>query len=144
MPTATDTLVSSTATPTLDPISATIAAQMGSLGALIHISQYLDPVGAPLKTWNNIPIMPQATAGQEFNPNIYSYIAEATLAQAQQFYQANTGGLGMIVVPETGSIGAGSLASHNVTFDSFDLSIRITSYDNDPGHSIVVISKVAQ
>lgn len=129
------------ATATVDPYTATLEAMVGSAGALTNISQYFNPVGAPLTTWRNVPIMPQATAGQEFNANIYSYVAVTTLSQAKQFYTSKAASLGLINSPGTGYAGTGSRAYHDVGFISYGLTIELTSYDNNTGHVIVVISK---
>ena len=69
----TDTpLPTAIATATTDPHSATLQAQVGSMGFLMNISQYFHPVGTPLQSWHNVPVMPQATAGHEFNIHVYS------------------------------------------------------------------------
>jgi hypothetical protein len=50
----------------------------------------LDPQGAPAQEWKGIPIMSQATAGQEFtenSTNIYSFKANATAKEVQDFYK---------------------------------------------------------
>jgi hypothetical protein len=109
---------------------------------LTNISQYFHPVGAPQASWDVIPIMSQATAGQEFQANIYSYIAAATLNQAHLFVAGKAQSLGLIDSPATGSAGSGSQATHSVTFISYRLTIVLTSFDNDTGHIIVVISTV--
>jgi len=135
-PAPTDTSVP----PTLDPASATMAAMMGSMGSIGSIAAYFQPVGTPVKVWHNVPIMPQATAGQEFNPRIYSYVAAATLDQAHQYYGSRASALGFVMGPGTGTSGSGSGASHNVDFVSYNLTIILTSFDNDTGHVIVVLS----
>ncbi len=127
---------------TVDPQSATLAAMMGSLGAISNISQYVHPVGTPLSSWRTVPVMPQATAGQEFPGNIYSYTATAALDQARQFYEGKVQSLGFINAPASGHGGTGGNASHNVTFYSYSLTIYIISYDNDTEHVIVIISKL--
>jgi hypothetical protein len=50
------------------------------------VGQYLNPTGTPVSSWNNIPIMTQATAGQEFNKTTYSYKADVSNADVQSFY----------------------------------------------------------
>jgi hypothetical protein len=139
--TPTDTPVPVAVTATLDPASATLQAEMGSMGTLSNIRQYFNPVGTPVQNWNSIPIMPEATAGQEFNSNIYSYKATARLAQALAFYTGKAKSLGVNNPPETGSAGSGDQATHMVTFISYNLTIVISSFDNDTGHVIVVISR---
>ncbi len=130
------------ATATTDSASATMIAEMGSMGRLLNLPQYFKPVGTPLESWRDVPIMPQATDGQEFNSNIYSYIAAATLDQGRVFYQSKASALGLVSAAITGYSGSGSLATHNVAFSSYALTIMLTSYDNDTAHVIVVISKV--
>jgi hypothetical protein len=62
--------------------------------ALPDVGQYFDPQGTPVDQWNTIPIMPEATAGQEFNANIYSYTVPASAADVQQFYNQQLEPLG--------------------------------------------------
>ena len=140
LPTVTPTPVP--VTPTIDSLSATEIAMMGTMGTLSNISQYFNPVGAPVKTWREVPIMPEATAGQEYPPYIYSYTANATLSQAQQFYSPLVASLGIQNPPATGSAGTGNKANHSVTFYSYSVTMVLTSLDNDTGHVIVVISKL--
>ena len=40
---------------------------------LPDVSKYLNPQGTPVSEWNGIPVMTQATAGQEFSKSTYSY-----------------------------------------------------------------------
>ena len=114
---------------------------------LMSISQYFNPVGQPAQTWNGIPIMPEATAGQEFKPGaVYSFKAAATIAQGVSFYRAKISALGFFLngEPATGSAGTGSNAMHNSVLNCYKgsqvLLIYLTSYDSDTGHIIVVIS----
>jgi hypothetical protein len=114
---------------------------------LMGISQYFNPVGQPVQTWNGIPIMPRATAGQEFKPGaVYSFKATATIPQGVSFYKAKISALGYSLngEPATGSAGTGSNALHNSVLNTYKgsqiLLIYIASYDNDTGHITVVIS----
>jgi len=51
------------------------------------VSQYMNPSGKPATDWNGIPIMTQATAGQEFDASTYSYKASGIKASdVQTFY----------------------------------------------------------
>ena len=135
---------SPTLTPAATPLSTEMQTEMamvGSAGALANISQYFHPAGTPAQSWNGVPIMPQATAGQEFNPYVYSYTATATLEQARQFYASKAADLGLPGVSGTGSGGTGNGAFHNVVFLSRPLTIDATAFDNDSTHVVVVISK---
>ncbi|HUI90138.1 MAG TPA: hypothetical protein VLX61_15575 [Anaerolineales bacterium] len=78
------------ALPSSMPLS-TLEALPSSMPAL---GQYLNPTGKPVSNWNNIPIMTQATAGQEFNKNTYSFKANATATDVQTFYTAQLKALG--------------------------------------------------
>ena len=59
-----------------------------SLEALAtNIGNMFDPQGSPVPEWNGIPIMPQATAGQEFSENSsYSFRFTGTTQEVQDFY----------------------------------------------------------
>lgn len=51
------------------------------------VSQYMNSSGTPATEWNGIPIMSQATAGQEFDKSTYSYKASGvTGTDIQTFY----------------------------------------------------------
>jgi hypothetical protein len=55
----------------------------------------LDPQGTPVQEWNGVPIMPQATAGEEFSENnTYSYRVNATAQEVQEFYDKELTALG--------------------------------------------------
>jgi hypothetical protein len=59
------------------------------------IGNILDPQGTPLQEWKGIPIMSQATAGQEFpESNIYSFKANVTPQEVQDFYEEKLTALG--------------------------------------------------
>jgi hypothetical protein len=114
---------------------------------MMNASQYLNPVGPPAKSWNGIPIMPEAIAGQEFKPGaVYSFKATATIPQAVSFYKSQMAPLGFSLngEPGTGSAGTGANAVHNSFMNYYKgsqlLLIYLTSYDNDTSHVIVVIS----
>lgn len=48
-----------------------------------------NPQGTPVSEWNGVPVMPQATAGQEFpDAKTYSFKVNATVKEAQDFYKA--------------------------------------------------------
>lgn len=51
------------------------------------VTQYLNPVGQPVSQWNDFPIMPKATAGQEFNKNTYSFKINAVVDDVEKFYK---------------------------------------------------------
>jgi hypothetical protein len=69
---------------------------MPSLEALAtNIGNMFDPQGTPVQEWKGIPIMPQATAGQEFNENSsYSFRFTGTTQEVQDFYNGQLTPLG--------------------------------------------------
>ena len=56
---------------------------------------YVNPQGTPVSEWKGIPIMPQATAGEEFTDTpTYSFTVDATVKEVQDFYTAQLVDLG--------------------------------------------------
>jgi hypothetical protein len=53
-----------------------------------------NPQGKPASEWKGVPIMPQATAGQEIDANNYSFKFTGTVKEAQDFYGDALGKLG--------------------------------------------------
>lgn len=119
------------ALPSAAPTIEALATQFGNA---------LDPQGAPAQEWKGIPIMPQATAGQEFTENgtnIYSFKASATAQEVQDFYKDKMTALGWnqsFSMP--GGSEGGFMAFQK---DSSFLTIVITSSDN----AVVVLLTLA-
>jgi hypothetical protein len=105
---------------------------------LPDIGQMFDPQGAPVPEWKGIPIMSQATAGQEFaDTNSYSFKAGVTVQEVQDYYKAQLEKLGWsstISLPGS-SDGAVMLFSK----DSNGLTITITSSN---GETVVVLTLI--
>jgi hypothetical protein len=63
--------------------------------AMPDFEGYFNPEGTPVSDWNGIPIMPQATAGEEFkDTSTYSFKVNATVKEAQDFYNTQLTNLG--------------------------------------------------
>jgi len=63
--------------------------------ALPNFGDMFNPQGEPVAEWKGIPVMSQATAGQEFpESNTYSFKADATVKTATDFYNAEMVKLG--------------------------------------------------
>jgi len=63
--------------------------------ALPDFEGFFNPEGTPVLEWKGIPVMPQATAGEEFtDSNTYSFKVDATIKEAQDFYNAELPKLG--------------------------------------------------
>lgn len=146
-PSATSTLgpgvaVTATFIANMTEMVGTEAAQLGPMAHMMgYLAFYSNPVGTPLQNWHDVPIMPQATAGQEFQADIYSYKAGVTLAQAEEFYTAKSSESGWACTMAKGSAGTGSQANHSATFLCKGLLLVVTSFDADPKNVLVVINK---
>jgi hypothetical protein len=63
--------------------------------AMPDIGNILNPQGTPVQEWRGVPIMSQAVAGQEFSENnTYSYKANITAKEVQDFYTQRLADLG--------------------------------------------------
>ncbi len=72
-------------------VSATEAVSLNQLSGTL-LSQCPNPSDPPLKTWVDVPVMPQATAGQEVQTLIGSYYcfrAPVTVQDMENFYKQN-------------------------------------------------------
>ncbi len=94
------------------------------------VSKYLNPQGKPVSDWNGIPVMSQATAGEEFSKSTYSYrVSGVTVQDVQTFYsdKLKTLGWSSPFSAQGGSEGGLML----FTKESQVLSITITKSDQD-------------
>jgi hypothetical protein len=74
------------ALPSVAPTLEAMATQFGGL---------FNPQGTPVQEWRGIPIMSQATTGQEFpENNTYSFKANVTTKEVQDFYNEKLSALG--------------------------------------------------
>ena len=94
-----------------------------------EVGQYLNPTGKPVSNWNDIPIMTQATTGQEFNKNTYSFKAAASATDVQTFYtdQLKTLGWSSSFSAQGGGQGGVMLFTKGTSV----LSITVTSSGKD-------------
>ncbi|MFT3893819.1 MAG: hypothetical protein QM730_19485 [Anaerolineales bacterium] len=95
-----------------------------------------NPQGTPVSEWNGIPVMPQASAGQEADANNYSFKFTGTTQEAVDFYNAEMVKLGwtsMFSMP--GNNNGAVLAFQK---DSTVLTITIVTTDAD---TVVVLTK---
>jgi len=105
------------------------------------LQEFENPVGTPVKTWHNFPIMSQATAGQEYPGGVYSYRAAVTLDQAVAFYKSHLPASMMAnATISSGYGGSGQTASHDQSIMFPGTFIYITSEDHTPNDTLVVIS----
>ena len=97
---------------------------------LPDVGKYLNPQGTPVSEWNGIPVMTQATAGEEFSKNTYSYrVTGVQESDVQTFYadKLKAAGWTSPFSAQGGSAGGIML----FTKESSVLSITITKSDQD-------------
>ncbi len=97
---------------------------------LPDVTKYMNPQGTPATDWNGIPIMPQASAGQEFSKSTYSFrISGVDEPTIQSFYldKLKTAGWSSQFSAAGGSSGGIML----FTKDTQVLSITIAKSDQD-------------
>ena len=71
---------------TLQAVASAMPSGIPNIPGLGNVGDYLNPTGKPASDWNSIPIMTQATAGQEFNKNTYSFKASGIAESDVQTY----------------------------------------------------------
>ncbi|MDX1379439.1 MAG: hypothetical protein R3307_11360 [Anaerolineales bacterium] len=96
---------------------------------------YFDPQGTPLSEWNGIPIMPQATVGEEFNEFTYSFKANVTVQEAVDYYKAELANLGWSSTFDLPIEGEGGLMLYSR--ESNLLTLTFTLVD---GETVVVLT----
>ena len=97
--------------------------------ALPDFGNMFNPQGDPVAEWNGIPIMSQASAGQEHDKSNYSFKFTGTVKDAQDFYSTELVKLGwssMFSMP--GDKNGAILAFQK---DNKLLTVTVVSQDND-------------
>jgi hypothetical protein len=118
------------ALPSMVPSLEAIASQFPDLG------NFFNPQGTPVSEWKGIPIMSQATAGQEFaESSIYSYKVTATIEEVQQYYKTELEKLGWKSFFNMPSDSGGSVQVYQK--DGSVLTITIVNTD---GNIVVMLS----
>lgn len=106
--------------------------------AMPDFEGYFNPEGTPVSEWNGIPVMPQATAGEEFaDGTTYSSKVNASVKEAQDFYSAELPKLGWS--PSFSMPGNDMVAVLVFQKDSSILTVTIT----DVNGSVVVVLTLA-
>jgi hypothetical protein len=99
------------------------------------VGQFLNPTGQPVKSWNDIPVMPQATAGQEFNKTTYSFKADASGTDVQTFYDSQLKTLGWS--SEISAVGGGQ--GGLMLFSKGDNTLTITVTPSGKGVVVILV-----
>jgi hypothetical protein len=126
---------------TIESIATTVPVQtIEALPSVLpDVGGYFDPTGTPVEQWNGIPVMPQATAGEEFGDNVYSYTILATAIDVQNFYNQRMENLGW-----TSPFGFQASEEGGIMFfqngNDF-LTITVTPDQNDSNSVDVILQK---
>ena len=96
---------------------------------------YFNPQGTPLSEWNGVPIMPQATAGQEFNEYTYSFTVSTSVEDAVTYYKDELAKLGWSSTFDLPIEGEGGIMLYSKE-DNF-LTLTFTLLD---GETIIVLT----
>ena len=80
---------------TLQALPSAVPTLQALASSLPDFGNMFDPQGTPVQEWRGIPILPEATAGQEFSENnTYSFKANVTAKDVQDFYTTKLEALG--------------------------------------------------
>jgi len=100
---------------------------------------YLNPTGTPVEEWNSIPVMPQATAGEEFGESTYGFTAPVSATEVQDFYNQKMEELGWTSTFNFPVTDEGGILSF---YKDEDFVIITMSPDqNDPNSVDVILQK---
>ena len=119
----------------IETLQALPSAFPGIETALPDIENFFDPQGTPVSEWNGVTIMSQATAGQEFNENTYSFKASVTVQEAFDFYSEQMISLGWSQSISMPASDAGGLLLFSK--DDALLTITITAIE---GSTVVLLA----
>jgi hypothetical protein len=118
------------ATAFAEPTQGAIPVPSGEPLGTPDMGDLFNPQGQPLSSWNGIPVMPEALAGEELD-TIYSYRVPAPAADVRAFYDAQLPPLGW------STLFSGDLPIYIYTKEDSTLSITIAEQDNG---TIVLLS----
>lgn len=123
---------------TLEALPSLIPSLEAAVTQIPGVGNVLNPQGAPVQEWKSIPIMPQATAGQEFTEsNIYSFKVNATTKEIGDFYTQKLTPLGW--KQPFGTTTQGDTAILFFQKESTSLTITIMSSE---GSMVVILTLV--
>ena len=93
---------------TAEALATTLPSGMPEVPGMPDVTGFLDPSGTPASEWHGVPIMPEASSGEEFQQNTYSFrVPSATGLDVEEFYDAQLESLGWTstVRPNVGAAG---------------------------------------
>jgi hypothetical protein len=115
---------------TVESMATSIPSMAPGLPSIPDVSGFLNPTGTPASDWNGIPVMSQATSGQEFTKSTYGYrVPLMDQAEIESYYDQKLQTLGWKseFSASTGAHGGILVFSK----DSQVLTITVTTQDQD-------------
>lgn len=106
--------------------------------AMPELDNIVNPQGEPLTEWKGIPVMPEATSGEETG-DVYSFKADATVKEVFDYYEAEMEKLGwkeIFTMPD-----AGGSAILSLEKDGSFVSVTITADPVDGGVLVLLTSQ---
>jgi hypothetical protein len=101
------------------------------------IQGMINPQGTPVSEWKGIPVMSQATAGEEnTDSTTYSYKADATVKEAQDFYGTELKNLGWTTFLNVPSDANGSIQ----IFQNDSSNLVVTIVEQSEGKILVILA----
>ena len=123
---------------TLQAMASAVPSGIPNIPGLGNVSDYLNPSGKPVSDWNSVPIMTQATAGQEFNKTTYSFKASGIAeTDVQTFYTDKLKTLGWSST--LGFQGGGQGGIMLFSKDNQVLTITVVPDQNNSNDIVVVL-----
>jgi hypothetical protein len=104
--------------------------------AMPDFNSMFNPQGTPVSEWNGIPIMPQASAGQEADANNYSFKFEGTTKDAQDYYNDQMVKLGWSSMFSMPANADGAV----LVFQKGDAVVTVTIVTTD-ANTVVILTK---
>lgn len=79
---------------TLEALPSALPSLGAFASAMPTFEGLFNPTGEPVPVWNDIPVMPEATAGSEAGQSAYSFSAPVSLDDVKNFYAAQLEAMG--------------------------------------------------
>ena len=102
------------------------------------VGNFFNPQGAPVAEWNGIPVMPQATAGQEFDQHNYSFKFSGVPKDVEDFYNAELAKLGWTATFSMPITDQGGLLSFSKENNALTITITVM----EEGTTVVLFTYV--
>ena len=104
--------------------------------AIPDLEKMFNPQGTPVTDWNNIPIMSDATAGEEYSDTSYSFATPSTASAVKDFYDSKLKDLGWDTLFDSQVSDQGGL----LLFQKDNALLTITIATNPDGEKNTIVN----